>query len=414
MTQVAVIIPVHNNWPLTRDCLTSLAACTDAAIRVIVADNGSTDDTSACPHLGRTLFGDRFAFVRFDTNRNFGPACNAAAATAEEDLLLFLNNDTLLSPGWLPPLVHALESDARLAAVGPLLLYPDGRVQHLGIAFWPGGGGVSHLYRNIPGGHALAEKTRRFQALTAAALLLRREDFLAVGGFDEGYINGFEDVDLGLQLTANGRWMSCVPQSRVTHLESRTPRRKDHDAANSARLSARWSLPRCGDLPELIQADGYRLRVLPDLELLLDVPPERAQELLRRMGTRRDARTCLALLPDLLDEEPFWVQGHALLADVVEQAGAWDLAEQVLNHYFALAFAPAPEDYARLLRIRTALGKDTARATAMLHQQRAAIDGARARLPGLVHTLLASGKAGHAALIPLYEQAAAHAERTEA
>jgi GT2 family glycosyltransferase len=402
---VTVIIPVLNNWRLTRDCLVSLAAHTPAHepdVRVIVADNGSTDETpTACPALGRELFGERFAPLRFETNRNFGPACNAAAALAESDLLLFLNNDTLPAPGWLPPLIQELAAGAHLAGVGPLLLYPDESVQHLGIAFWPGGGGVAHLYRNLPGGHALAGRTREFQALTAAALLVRRTDFLAVGGFDEGYVNGFEDVDLGLKLTAGGRRMRCVPQSRITHLESRTPRRKEHDAANSSRLAARWDMRRYGDLPELAAADGYRLRVLPDLELTLDVTPEREREMLARLGPRFDPGRCFALL----DEEPFWMGGWTLLGDFLERAGSLELAYQVLIRHFGLSLGLAPEDYARQARLLRAMGQDASKADEHLRRQRAMMAQAPARLQTITDNLRASGKAGHVALIPLFEQA---------
>ena len=402
MPQVDAIIPVHNNWPLTRDCLTSLAAHTDRSIRVIVADNGSTDETPhACPTLGNELFGDRFTLLRFETNRNFGPACNAAAALTQSDLLFLLNNDTLLGSDWLPPLVHTLESDAKLAGVGPLLLYPDGNVQHLGVAFWPGTGGVAHLYRSVPGDHALARTTRRFQALTAAALLLRRSDFLAVGGFDDAYVNGFEDVDLCLKLTADGRRMTCVPESRITHLESRTPRRKAHDAANAAHLSARWPLPLHGDLPELAAADGYLLRVLPDLELGLDVTPDRSRELMRRLGPRFDAGQCLGLL----EEEPFWTQGYTLLGDFLERAGAWELAGNILARRLTLAFAPFPEDYARMLRIAKALDRDIAQIEKEIRLQNERIASAPSRLGPILDNLRASGKAAHAALIPLYEQA---------
>jgi hypothetical protein len=321
--------------------------------------------------------------------------------------LLFLNNDTLLAPGWLPPLVRALDENAELAGVGPLLLYPDGSVQHLGVAFWPGEGGVAHLYRNVEGGHVLAGKTRDFQALTAAALLVRRMDFLAVGGFDEGYVNGFEDVDLGLKLTADGRRMRCVPQSRITHLESRTPRRKEHDAANSARLSSRWQLGRYGDLPEVAAADGYLLRVLPDLELALDVPPERERALLAALGPRFDPGRCFALL----DEEPFWLGGWTLLGDFLERTGSWEAAAQVLARQLSLALSPAPGDYARQLRIMKALNKDVSVVEDLLRKQRAAMERAPARLRDVTADLLASGKAGHAALIPLYERAASSGQR---
>ena len=123
MPTLSVVIPVHNKWELTAACLRSLAEHTPGGdVAVIVVDNASADDTSgACPALGSSLFGRRFRYRRFENNRNFGPACNAGAALADSDLLFFLNNDTLLTPGWLPPLQDALAAEPDLVGVGPLL-----------------------------------------------------------------------------------------------------------------------------------------------------------------------------------------------------------------------------------------------------------------------------------------------------
>ncbi|MDR2726939.1 MAG: hypothetical protein LBC10_02980, partial [Deltaproteobacteria bacterium] len=205
----------------------------------------------------------------------------------------------------------------------------------------------------------------------------------------------------GLKLTATGRRMRCLPKSRITHLESKTFRRKEHDEANSARLAALWDMRRYGDLPELTAADGYRLRVLPDLELVLDVTQERERELLARLGSRFDPGRCAALL----QEEPFWTGGWTLLSDFLERAGSWELAAQVLIQYFSLIWAPAPEDRVRLVRIWRALGQDTSAAEEDLRRQHMAMEQAPARLRQVADNLLASGKAGHAALIPLYAQA---------
>ena len=132
----AVIIPVFNNWGLTRDCLDSLREHTPGDnFEVVVVDNGSVDaGRTELEPLGNSLFPGRFTVVRFEENRNFGPACNAGAHTATASLLFFLNNDTVLTPGWAEPLLDALRADDSLGAVGPLLLYPDNTVQHL--AWW--------------------------------------------------------------------------------------------------------------------------------------------------------------------------------------------------------------------------------------------------------------------------------------
>lgn len=88
--------------------------------------------------------------ISFDTNHSFGPAFNAGAYAANTDYILFLNNDTEVSYGWLPPLVEVLDSDPSLAGVGSLLIYPNKTVQHLGVTITPDGNYVNHLYNSLP------------------------------------------------------------------------------------------------------------------------------------------------------------------------------------------------------------------------------------------------------------------------
>ena len=89
------------------------------------------------------------------------------------------------------------------------------------------------------------------------------------------------------------------------------------------------------------------------------------------------------------------------MGDFLERAGSLELADQVLARYLELTLAPAPEDYARLARIRRALGRDASPVEERLRRQRAAMEQAPARLRSVRDNLLASGKAGHAELIPL-------------
>jgi GT2 family glycosyltransferase len=94
---LSVIIPVRDQWSLTRQCLHALRRATPGDFfEVLVVDNASHDATpTACPPLGRELFGKRFLSLRQKTNIGFGPACNLAAHMAQSELLFFLNNDTV-------------------------------------------------------------------------------------------------------------------------------------------------------------------------------------------------------------------------------------------------------------------------------------------------------------------------------
>lgn len=237
----SIIIPVHDNWDLTESCLKSLAATTGENAEIIVVDNASSDRTpSACPELGRSLFGDAFSYVRNDLNRNFAGASNQGAQAANGRFLVFLNNDTEVTQGWLSPLLSDFDEFPNLAATGPILAYPASgplglSVQHLGVVFNPWLR-VSHLYKGIPLASPLARKRRFFQAITGACMVMPRALFLEAGGFDELFINGYEDIDLCAKLWDRGYRFTVNPESLVLHYESRTQGRSAHEGANSDRL----------------------------------------------------------------------------------------------------------------------------------------------------------------------------------
>lgn len=407
---VSVVIPVHGNFALTRDCLKSLARTAEQPIEVIVADNGSGDETPRdLPGLGAALFGDHFRYIRFEENRNFAPACNAGAKAANGDFVFFLNNDTLLGKGWLAPLLRRFRQVPRLGAAGPLLTYADGTVQHLGVAIHPGCK-LGHLYKGLPASHPLAQRQRFFKALTAAALLMPRKLFLSAGGFDEGFINGFEDVDLGLRLHAGDFRLMCVPESRVVHLESKTPNRFRHETENGLRLLGKWRLDRLVDLPDLVTEDGYSLAVLPELELRLTTSPAASATLLAQLRPF-DPALCLALL----EKEPLWEEGYDLLGTHLEEQGeaeaALDLYTRAVNYRNSISFA----DCQRILRVQAALGMDdqATRTTQARLMESIGGEAYAAKLENIRQSL-ANGSPAQQELMARYEQAYAEGLRLAA
>ena len=324
MPEVSVVIPVLNNWKLTRGCLRSLARHREGAeLEVIVVDNGSDDATAAeLPTLGAALFGAAFKVLRNERNRNFGPACNQGAAAASGAYLFFLNNDTLLTPGWLPPLLKALREEQGLGAAAPLLLYPDHTVQHLGVVSFVDG--LTHLYRYYPEGHPLTRKKRLVRILTGAALLLPRELFAALGGFYEEYRNGFEDVDLCLRLGALGYKLRCLGEAVIFHLESRSQGRHEHEEHNSDILRQRCTSMLWPDMHIHALEDGF-LPALDDyLGLSLLLPEATSQALLR--GARAGGKLSPPLLDQVLKANPDWGLGAAMLRRLMEETGDWPLA----------------------------------------------------------------------------------------
>ena len=197
----SIVIPVFNKVELTMQCLTALGQVTDAPdFEVIVVDNGSTDGTEEfLTHLGGDV-----QVVRNEENRGFAGACNQGAAVARGRHLIFLNNDTIPLANWLAPLVEEVERDPSVMMVGSKLLFPDGTIQHAGVAFSRFHRTPYHIYQGFPADAPEVNLRRELQAVTAACVLVRRSEFEAVQGFDEGFRNSFEDVDLCLRINERG------------------------------------------------------------------------------------------------------------------------------------------------------------------------------------------------------------------
>ncbi|GJL59367.1 MAG: hypothetical protein NPIRA03_22240 [Nitrospirales bacterium] len=236
----SIIIPVWNKVALTRQCLTRLAEVTDGcSYEVIVVDNASTDETSA---FLSSLSGD-IQVITNPANYGFAKACNQGAASAKGRFLVFLNNDTIPKPGWLRALLNEVESHQDVAIVGSKLLYPNNTIQHAGVVFAKHCLTPYHIFRGAPGDLRAANIRQEFQVVTAACMLIRPEEFNAVGQFDEIYQNGFEDVDLCLKVGKRGKKVIYQPESVLYHLEHQTPGRKDHGAErhNGIVLMERWA-----------------------------------------------------------------------------------------------------------------------------------------------------------------------------
>jgi GT2 family glycosyltransferase len=241
--RVSIIIPLFNKVEYTKQCLETLIENTpDELYEVIIVDNASTDGTK---DFLVTLEGD-VTIIRNETNLGFAHACNQGADAAKGTFLLFLNNDTEPQKGWLEPLLKILDNDPTVAAAGSKLLFPDGKIQHAGVAIiedkkLPDPLVARHIYYQKPSNLPEANQPRTYQALTAACILIRKDSYEKAGGFDEGYWNGYEDVDLCFKLQENGWKLVYQPESIVIHHESISgPERFNKVDHNINRLHERW------------------------------------------------------------------------------------------------------------------------------------------------------------------------------
>ena len=226
--KATVVVPVHGRAGLTRRCLEQVLADLPPDCEVVVVDDASPDET---PQV-LADFGKSIRVLRLPENGGYGAACNAGAEGASGDHLVFLNNDTVPEAGWLEALLRHAGENPGAWAVGAKLLYPTGAVQHAGVVF--GQDGYPHnLYAGFPADHPAVNRSRRLQAVTGACMLIRRDAFERANGFDPGFHNSMEDVDLCLRIGENGGEVHFCPEAVVTHLESATRGHEKFEASVS-------------------------------------------------------------------------------------------------------------------------------------------------------------------------------------
>ncbi|MGH3720964.1 MAG: glycosyltransferase [Pseudonocardiaceae bacterium] len=215
---LSVIVPVHGKWEYTRACLASLEQYRPAVpFEVLVVDDASPDRTA---ELITASPGVRL--ISTERNVGFIGACNLGAGHARGTYLLFLNNDTEVRPGALDALVDAADSDDRIGLVGAMLVYPDGRLQESGGIIWADGSGWNYG-RGQDATAPQFQVRRDVDYCSGAAILVRREVFEHVGGFDQRYAPAYyEDTDLAFAIRASGYRSIVEPRAVVVHHEGVT------------------------------------------------------------------------------------------------------------------------------------------------------------------------------------------------
>ncbi|NTW02349.1 MAG: glycosyltransferase family 2 protein [Oscillochloris sp.] len=208
---VSVVVVSYNSSDYLAPCLTALLADASPEIEIIVFDNQSSDSS-------QELVEDRFPqvrLVRSSRNLGFGEGNNAAVARARGDYLAFLNPDTIVSPGWLVPLVAALEADPKAGLATARIVLHD-RTDLLNTA-----GNSVHisgltLCRGM-GRPVAAYPAGEVAAVSGAAFIMRRSLFMALGGFDSAFFMYMEDTDLTWRARLAGYSCRYVPDAVVAH-----------------------------------------------------------------------------------------------------------------------------------------------------------------------------------------------------
>lgn len=248
---LSIVVPVHGKWEYTRACLASIAQHRPTVpFEVLVVDDASPDRTA---ELVAASAGVRL--VRTQRNVGFVGACTLGASQARGAYLLFLNNDTEVRPGAVDALVDAAESDERIGLVGAMLVYPDGRLQESGGIIWADGSGWNYG-RGQDAGAPEFQVRRDVDYCSGAAILVRREVFDQVGGFDQRYAPAYyEDTDLAFAIRASGHRSIVEPRAVVMHHEGvshgtdLTASVKRYQEINRAQFVDKWAPALAEHLP---------------------------------------------------------------------------------------------------------------------------------------------------------------------
>jgi GT2 family glycosyltransferase/glycosyltransferase involved in cell wall biosynthesis len=231
---LSIITPLFNRLDLTRAFVAALPGTLPPGLEweCVLVDDGSTDGT----HAWLDSLPTPFRTIQNERNLGFAAACNAGAREARGDVLALLNNDLVLSPGWLPPMLAALRRP-RVGLVGNLQRrVSDGSIDHAGVAI-DRNGKIDHI-RSLS---SRPRGTRTVLAVTAACCLVRRADFLVLGGFDVAFENGAEDIDFALKLRARGqRTVVCIDSVVRHHVSASRGPASLRDERNSRLLYRRW------------------------------------------------------------------------------------------------------------------------------------------------------------------------------
>ena len=222
---VSILIPTHDNAPVLERCVKSIFSNTShGSYEIILLENNSKNAQTF--KLYQNLQKDqRIRIISCDGPFNYNRVNNLGAKAARGSLLLFLNNDVeCIQSEWLDELV-LWARQPEIGGVSGKLLHPDRSIQHAGVIIGMEGHG-SHVFGNMPehsrGPFGSVDWYRDYSALTGACLMVRRQPFESINGFDEDYELVFSDIDLCVRLSQAGYRNVYNPYAVLIHHEGKT------------------------------------------------------------------------------------------------------------------------------------------------------------------------------------------------
>ncbi|KAF6245796.1 glycosyltransferase family 2 protein [Nitrosopumilus sp. b2] len=219
LPKVSIIIINYNGKKLLEKCLESLFQIDYENFEIILVDNNSND--GSIEYVTKNF--PSIIIIKLDSNKGFAEPNNMATKIAKGDYLLFLNNDTIVTKNFLTELIQVIENDKKIAICQSLLLKPDGSVDSSGDFIDPLG--VVYNSRTIP------TKEREISSARGACMLIKKNIFDELGGFDEHFFVSFEDVDIGWRAWIKGYKVIVAPKSIVYHIGGQTIEKVNEDLA---------------------------------------------------------------------------------------------------------------------------------------------------------------------------------------
>ncbi len=275
--RVSIIIPTRDQSRVLRNCVASIEEKTDYPdYEILIVDNNSSD-----PQARMYLDSLTHKVIPFPEPFNFSRINNCAARSATGRFLLFLNNDTeIVTPEWITAMMEFAQQP-EIGVVGAKLLYPNGTIQHAGVTVGLGGVAGHPLVgfsAESPHYFGITGVVRNCSAVTAACMLVRRDVFERVGGFDENMPVGFNDVDFCMRVLRAGYRIVWTPFAVLYHHESAS-RGRSVDPKDVEFMRNRWGEALLNDPyynPNLtLQMPDYSLRFWKADSLRTGLPSEK-------------------------------------------------------------------------------------------------------------------------------------------
>ena len=240
---LSIIIVNYNNKELLKNCINSIYSnCLSYNYEIIVVDNASKDNSR---ELVTNLFPE-VTWIQNEENIGFAAANNQGIKISNGELCMLLNNDTIVLSDALEKLVQYILEHKDVGAVGPKILNADGSLQKSCRRGFPtflnSFGYFTKLYKLLPNSRAFGSYIMSYkdetishevEALSGAAMLVRKELLDVLNGLDEGYFMHFEDIDLCLRIYRSGNKLFYIHDSEIIHLKGQSSKLRSKEVIDN-------------------------------------------------------------------------------------------------------------------------------------------------------------------------------------